>query len=75
VLPLLPSALGALLPPAGGDAGDLIDALLLLNQLAARFKAQLAPLMRVRTALSCICGVLCCAVLCCAVLCCAVLWH
>ena len=46
LLPYLPPALEVLLP-AQADPADVTDVLLLLNQLMARFKQQLAPLMQV----------------------------
>ena len=46
LLPYLPPALEVLLPTQA-DAADVTDVLLLLNQLMARFKQQLAPLMQV----------------------------
>ena len=46
LLPYLPAALEVLLY-AEADATDVVDVLLLLNQLAARFKDALAPVMQV----------------------------
>ena len=51
LLPYLPAALEVLLY-AEADATDVVDVLLLLNQLAVRFKDALAPVMQVR----CPCG-------------------
>lgn len=44
LLPLLPSALQALLPPSA-NAADLGDVMALLHQLAVRYKADLGPLI------------------------------
>ncbi len=44
MLPFLPAALASLLP-ASADAPDVCDVGALLSQLAARYKASLAPLL------------------------------
>ena len=44
LLPYLPDALSALMPPST-DRADLTDIILLLNQLMTRYKAALQPLL------------------------------
>ncbi len=53
LLPTLPAALAALLP-AAADAGEVGDVAALLQQLAARFRGALLPLLaKARRALAC----------------------
>lgn len=55
LLPLLPSALAALLPRSA-QPQDLNDVLALLHQLAVRYKGELAPLIsEVRLGCCCVC--------------------